>query len=115
MSARVRDAATTVTDATAVGGRPVRADDVRGAGGGRRAGPHKHHGDDPFGVVRVLDPDTPRGVPMWLSSRSGRGFWFGMPVVGLVAEHRVEDVAASSGEADEGGERGEEASFLNGT
>ena len=41
------------------------------------------------------------GVPMWLSSRSGSGL--GVAVVGAVAEHGVEDVAAAAGEADEGG------------
>ena len=35
------------------------------------------------------------GVPMWLSSRSGS--LFGVAVVGAVAEHGVEDVAASAG------------------
>ncbi|SDZ10371.1 protein of unknown function, partial [Saccharopolyspora shandongensis] len=43
------------------------------------------------------------GVPMWLSSRSGRGVWMGVPVVGLVAEHGEQDVAAAPGQADQRG------------
>lgn len=40
---------------------------------------------------------------MGLSSRNrGRG-WFGVAVAGAVAQPRVEDVAAASGQADEGG------------
>lgn len=37
------------------------------------------------------------GVPMWLSSRCRCGGGFGVPVVGLVAEHGVEHVAAAAG------------------
>jgi len=40
---------------------------------------------------------------MWLSSRDGSGSGFGVVVVGAGAEHGKQDVAASSGEADEGG------------
>ena len=40
---------------------------------------------------------------MWLSSRSGAGSVLVVSVVGAVAEHGVEDVAAAAGQADEGG------------
>lgn len=40
---------------------------------------------------------------MWLSSRGGDGCGFGVSVVGAVAEHGVEDVAAAAGQADQGG------------
>ena len=85
MSAQVSAAPTTVTEATPRGGAGAGVDDVRapvrGAGGGDRAGAHRHDGDEPARVVRVLDADPPGAV--------GR--------VGLVAD----DVAAR-GEAEVG-------------
>jgi len=48
----------------------------------------------------LAEPRPPwGGVPIWLSSR-GR---FGVAVVGAVAEHGVEDIAAAAGQADQGG------------
>src|SRR5690606_585003 len=46
---------------------------------------------------------SPGGVPMWLSSRSGCGLGLRGSVVGAVAEHGEEHVAAAAGQADEGG------------
>ena len=44
-----------------------------GPGGGHRAGVDGHHGDDPAGVVGVLDADAPwRGVRVRASGRPGR-------------------------------------------